>query len=86
MTDAITVESSYEVYYSTDINLPEGKTQDDIDEVIHKWAYIWIKWKDGTESQFEQDYDMNVIDDGKWPYKLVAMDKDGETIYEGSHW
>ena len=82
MIDAITVESSYDVYYSTDIHLPEDKTRDDIDEVIHKWAYIWIKWKDGTESKFEQDFDMQCIDDGKWPYRLVVTDTDGNNIYE----
>ena len=82
MDDIITVESSYEVYYETEITLPKDKTKDDIESIIHKWAFIWIQWKDGTESKFEQDYDMETVDDGKWPYRITAFDEDRQTIYE----
>lgn len=85
MGKTITVTSSYETYYETEITLPEGRSKDEIVNIIHKWSDIWIEFKDGeTWHAGEQNYDAWTIDDGKYPFKLMAQDEDGEEFYEGA--
>jgi len=53
----IRVDTKYEVWGYTVIELPEGKTSDDIKEMYMKWGHADIEFKDGTylEEYFEED-------------------------------
>lgn len=82
MTETVTVESHYEVYYETEFTLPKGYTTKDIENVVHKWCNIWIQFKDGKEFMQEQNFDMNMYDDGKWPWKLRIRDEGDEEVLE----
>jgi|TARA_B100002003_G_scaffold236372_1_gene252282 hypothetical protein len=44
----IKVETKYEVWGYTEVELPEGKTSDDIKEMYMKWGHGSIVFKDGT--------------------------------------
>ena len=50
-------DTKYEVWGYTVIELPEGKTSDDIKEMYMKWGHADIEFKDGTylEEYFEED-------------------------------
>ena len=53
----IDVTNYYEVDCITEVELPEGKTMDDIDNVWIKWSEGSIEFKDGTtlEDYFKED-------------------------------
>ena len=53
----IRVDTKYEVWGYTVIELPEGKTSDDMKEMDMKWGHADIEFKDGTylEEYFEED-------------------------------
>ena len=53
----IRVDTKYEVWGYTEVELPEGKTSDDIKEMYMKWGHADIEFKDGTylEEYFEED-------------------------------
>ena len=53
----IRVDTIYEVWGYTLVELPEGKTSDDIKEMYMKWGHADIELKDGTylEEYFEED-------------------------------
>jgi hypothetical protein len=53
----IRVDTKYEVWGYTVVELPEGKTSDDIKEMYMKWGHADIEFKDGTylEEYFEED-------------------------------
>ncbi len=53
----IRVDTKYEVWGYTVVELPEGKTSDDIKEIYMKWGHADIEFKDGTylEEYFEED-------------------------------
>ena len=55
----IRVDTKYEVWGYTEVELPEGKTSDDIKEMYMKWGHGSIVFKDGTtlERYFEEDHD-----------------------------
>ena len=44
----IKVETKYEVWGYTEVELPEDKTSDDIKEMYMKWGHGSIVFKDGT--------------------------------------
>ena len=46
-----------DIPYSLEVELPEGKTSDDIKEMYMKWGHADIEFKDGTylEEYFEED-------------------------------
>ena len=53
----IRVDTKYEVWGYTEVELPEDKTSDDIKEMYMKWGHADIEFKDGTylEEYFEED-------------------------------
>ena len=57
----ITVETKYDVFGFTDVELPKGKTLDDIQSIWMKWGDGHIQFKDGTilENYFFDDQDNN---------------------------
>ena len=75
----IRVDTIYEVWTLTrDIELPEGKTVDDIKNISMKWGVGSIEFKDGTieEGCFEENHD-NDHEYFKRPEKLTYEDTDG---------
>ncbi len=50
------VLSRYDVWVSTDVGLPEGKTPDDVEWVTVKWGEGEIGFKDGTIQNFEEKH------------------------------
>ena len=74
----IRVDTIYEVWTLTrDIELPEGKTVDDIKNISMKWGVGSIEFKDGTieEGCFEENHD-NDHEYFKRPEKLTYEDTD----------
>ena len=57
----IRVDTKYDVYGYTEVELPEGKTMDDINHIWMKWCEGHIEFKDGTieERYFEDDQEQN---------------------------
>ena len=57
----IKVYTKYDVHGYTEIELPEGKTMDDINDIYMKWCEGDIEFKDGTieEHYFIDDQDNN---------------------------
>ena len=55
------VLSRYDVWISTDVELPEGKTPDDVEEVFVKWGEGELVFKDGTTQIFEENHDEEEI-------------------------
>ena len=56
----IQVSTSHEVgriTYITPVDLPDGKTDEDIDYVYVKWGRGEVQFKDGTTVEFEEDID-----------------------------
>ena len=53
----IRVDTKYEVWGYTEVELPEDKTSDDIKEMYMKWGHGSIVFKDGTtlEEYFKED-------------------------------
>ncbi len=69
----IRVDTIYEVWTLTrDVELPEGKTVDDIKDIHMKWGEGDIEFKDGTtlEGYFVEDHD-NDHEYFKRPEKLT---------------
>jgi len=70
----IDVTNYYEVDGYTEVELPEGKTMDDIEDVWFKWGEGSIEFKDGTS--------MKVIEEGiedehfKRPYCITLWDEE----------
>ena len=57
----INVYTKYDVYGMTEVELPEGKTMDDINHIWMKWCEGHIEFKDGTieENYFVDNQDNN---------------------------
>ena len=51
------VYTEYKVFTVTDVDLPEGKTVDDINDIYMKWGEGDVEFKDGTtlEEYFKED-------------------------------
>lgn len=76
------VRHSYNVTMTEMVELPEGKTTDDIDTCYVKYGTFFCSFKDGTE--FEEDiFDSDL---GEYDYKrphtveIVECDSDGNDI------
>lgn len=82
MESKIHIETRYCFSMFTEITLPDGKTQSDIEAVDVKWSTIFIRFKDGTEFQKEEtDFDVESID-WKYPGEIVTYpDKNNEADY-----
>jgi len=73
----IHVETSYNFSLITKVNLPEGKTEEDIDQIDVKYSTIIVLFKDGTQiEQDEIDLDDNI--DWKRPDRIVSYYNDSE--------
>ena len=68
----IRVDTIYEVWNITEVELPEGKTVDDINKIYMNSGTGHIEFKDGTT--LEEDFEENYGEDGhyfKRPEKLT---------------
>ena len=67
----INVYTKYDVYGMTEVELPEGKTVDDIKDIWMKSCQGYIEFKDGTieERYFEDDQEQN----GEWFKRPVEL-------------
>ena len=68
----IDVTNYYEVDCITEVELPEGKTMDDIEDVWFKWGEGSIEFKDGTSMNVIEE----VVEDEyfKRPYCITLRD------------
>ena len=73
----IAIENYYDSCYITNVDLPEGKTADDIEDIWTKWGRILIEFKDGTELEITEDTED--CGDTKRPTitRAFAVDADG---------
>ena len=78
----MTIETTYTICSSTSIDLPEGKTWDDVDDFWAKWDTLHVNFKDGTSMEHELDTDVTNAQ-LKIPDTLrVFGEVNGETDYE----
>ena len=72
----IRVDTIYEVWTLTEVELPEGKTIDDINNIYMKWGTGHIEFKDGTtlKEYFVENHD-NDHEYFKRPEKLTFEEK-----------
>ena len=79
----IHVITSYTMSVNTEIELPEGKTEEDISGCWVKWGEIHIDFKDETETTANES--TPEFSDGDWkrPGAVeVRKDKDGYADFE----
>ena len=69
----VQIVPTYIASISTEIELPEGKTWEDVDQWWIKWNTIHITFNDGTEHDDELDYGTDIID-WKRPANVVVYD------------
>ena len=77
----VMLNQNWEVYATTSVELPEGKTQEDISDIDTKWDQTTIEFKDGTGIMVNN----NVGDaDGDWKYpiKETISDEDFNDFIE----
>lgn len=79
----IVLEVVYQISSHTTIDLPEGKTWDDVAEWDTSWGILRLKFKDGTEREFESDDVSSDSIDWKCPdtVKIFKADEDGDYDY-----
>ena len=72
------VYTEYKVFTVTDVDLPEGKTFDDIQDIYMKWGEGDIEFKDGTtlEEYFVEHDDYNQF--FKRPFELSFEELEGK--------
>ena len=56
MSNKIFLDGCYSVTAWADIDLPEGKTSEDIRHVYDKWGTLYIELDDGKVYEYEIDY------------------------------
>jgi hypothetical protein len=82
MTNSITVLTDYNASVSTEVELPCGRTWDDVEEWGIKWGTLHIYWRDGTKTERElAEVDPGMIDvkrpsqvtieSGSEPYEIL---------------
>ena len=77
----VMLNQSWEVYATTSVELPEGKTQGDITDVFTKWDKTTIEFTDGTYISVAN----NVGEaDGDWkrPINQTISDEDFNDFLE----
>ena len=76
----INVFTTYSVNAMTEVELPIGKTIDDIEWIDMKWSKGHIAFKDGTieNDYFDDTVGLEHADDSyKHPYEISFEDEDG---------
>ena len=68
----IMVETLYKVYGAAEVELPEGKTRDDIKHIHMNWGKGSIEFKDGTslDDYFEDELHKNMDEDRYYVYEF----------------
>ena len=56
MSNRVFLDGCYSVTAWSDIDLPEGKTSEDIRHVYDKWGTLYIELDDGKVYEYEIDY------------------------------
>ena len=81
----ITIETNYTATSHTTVELPDGKTWDDVEDFYVKWGVLRVRFK-GSEAY--QDFDTDEVSlestDFKYPDRTVIWhtDKDGYADYD----
>lgn len=82
----IHVQASYYASTSGTVNLPQGKTWEDVAHWYVKWDTLYLRFKGDDEEYAQIDLDSCVGDiiDWKRPtgVSIYGTDDDGETDYE----
>jgi hypothetical protein len=84
MTNTIRVDTQYTMAYETEIDLPEGKTWEDVKSWYIKYHSLSVVFNDETIE--EHNLDDNGWEDSKRPdgIQIYKIDEDGneELVYE----
>lgn len=82
MTTRITVEIQYVTYGNITLDLPDGKTWDDVDDWFIKWDVLHVIWKDDTA--WLKDLNTNFSDgvDCKRPMATAISDAITERLLD----
>tara|TARA_Y100000389_G_scaffold148757_1_gene147936 strand:+ start:644 stop:898 length:255 start_codon:yes stop_codon:yes gene_type:complete len=84
MTNTIRVDTQYTMAYETEIDLPEGKTWEDVKSWYIKYHSLSVVFNDETTE--EHNLDDNGWEDSKRPdgIQIYKIDEDGdeELVYE----
>ena len=66
----IIIDTIYKVYGNAEVELPEGKTKDDIEKIWMKMGDGFIEFKDQTFLQIEDELHKNMEEDQFYLYEL----------------
>ena len=55
--ETVTFDVTYAAFASTPVELPEGKSWNDVDEWYIKWNCLHLFYNDGTQSEHDLAYD-----------------------------
>ena len=79
----VTIETGYIVMVATQIELPEGKIWDNVEDFYVKWGTLDLRFKDGSTIEHDCGEPNADADDFKRPdhVHVFAVKEDGETDY-----
>ena len=60
--ETVTFDVTYTAFVTTTIELPDGKSWDDVDEWFIKWNILNVFYKDETQSEHELDLYNDEVD------------------------
>ena len=67
----IIIDTIYKVYGNAEVELPEGKTKDDIEKIWMKMGDGFIEFKDQTFLRIEDDLHKNMEEDSGYVYEFL---------------
>ena len=75
----VRVETNYTAGGSTEVDLPEGRTWDDVKDFYVKWGVLYITFKDGQEFKEELNDGVEVYD-MKRPAEVTVYDEEDNEL------
>jgi|OM-RGC.v1.033378410 hypothetical protein len=78
--EVIQIQSHWDSYSYKEVELPEGKTLNDVKSFSQKYNTVFLDFKDGSNCEIEkdeEDYDYE-----KRPWKIVITNEQGDELIE----
>lgn len=79
----VQVNCAYAVETNNYVDLPEGKSWDDVQDHYCKWGFLTITWKDGSIWKHYMEVDSaDIINSIDWKYPETTVYELGEDDYQ----
>jgi hypothetical protein len=78
----VTVEGSYNISFTGQVELPEGKTWADVEDYSVHWSSLRVKFNDDPtwhEFNYEDEERTNDVDYSR-PVHIVILDEEGQEL------